>query len=67
MSAAPKRPVPRLALTPEEAAESIGVSRAFFYEHVLRELRVVRVGRRRIVPVAALEEYLGREARRVLD
>ena len=35
---APKRPVeavPRYALTPDEAAASLGVSRTFFYEHVI--------------------------------
>ena len=58
---------PRLALTPEQAAEALGVSRSFFYETVLPELRVVRRGRRRLVPVRALEEWLEREASRALD
>ena len=51
----PRSRPPRLALRPDEAAESIGVSRAFFFESVLPELRVVRRGRLRLVPVAALE------------
>lgn len=62
--AARSRSVPRLALTPEEAAESIGAGRSFFYEHVLPELRIVRVGRKRLVPVVELERYLDREASR---
>lgn len=59
--------LPRLALRPEEAAESIGVSRAFFFENVLPELRVVRRGRLRLVPVASLEEWLDRNASRVVE
>ncbi len=59
--------VPRLALRPDEAAESIGVSRAFFFESVLPELRVVRRGRLRLVPVVALEEWLDRNASRVVE
>jgi excisionase family DNA binding protein len=52
----------RLALSPAEAAESIGVSRDFFDEHVLPELRAVRRGRRRLVPVRELERWLDRAA-----
>ena len=59
--------VPRLAFTPEEAAEAIGVSRSFFYEHILADLQVVRVGRKRLVPVKELERWLDRHADRVLD
>jgi excisionase family DNA binding protein len=58
---------PRLALSASEAAESIGVSRDFFDEHVRRDLRVVRRGRRVLVPVRELERWLDREACRVLD
>jgi len=52
----------RLAYSPEEAATAISVSRSFFFEHVLPELRVVRVGRRRLIPVRELEAWLQREA-----
>lgn len=57
---------PRLALTPAEAAVAIGVSRDFFDEHVLPELRVVRVGRKVLVPVVELERWLERSAARTL-
>jgi excisionase family DNA binding protein len=57
-----KRRVPRLALRPEEAAEAIGLGRSAFYENVLPELRVVYVGRARLVPVAELERWLERQA-----
>jgi hypothetical protein len=53
---------PRLALAPNEAAGALGVSRDFFDEHVLPELRVVRRGRRRLVPIGELERWLDREA-----
>ena len=48
----------RLALRPDEAAAAIGVSRDFFDEHVLPELRIVRRGRRRLVPIRELERWL---------
>lgn len=62
-----KRSVPRIALDPAEAAEAIGVSRAFFYENVLAELRIVRRGRRRLVPVRELERWIDENAERALE
>jgi excisionase family DNA binding protein len=59
--------VPRLAFEPEEAAEAIGVSRSFFLEHVIGELRVVRRGRKRIIPRRELERWLEENAERVLE
>jgi excisionase family DNA binding protein len=53
---------PRLALSPAEAAQALGVSRDFFDGHVLAELRVVRRGRRRLVPVRELERWLDEQA-----
>jgi excisionase family DNA binding protein len=57
----------RLALSPDEAASALGVSRDHFDEHVRPELRVVRRGRRVLVPVRELERWLDREASRTLD
>jgi excisionase family DNA binding protein len=57
----------RLAFTPDEAAQSLGVSRSFFYTHILAEVRVVRIGRRRLVPVKEVERWLDRHAARVMD
>jgi excisionase family DNA binding protein len=57
----------RLALSPDEAASALGVSRDHFDEHVRPELRVDRRGRRVLVPVRELERWLDREASRVLD
>ncbi len=54
--------VPRLALSKLESAQAIGVSVDFLEEHVLAELRVVRRGRRRLIPVKELERWLERSA-----
>lgn len=49
----------RLTLTVEETAEKLGISRGLAYEAVANgEIPVVRVGRRLLVPVAALEKML---------
>jgi excisionase family DNA binding protein len=52
----------RVALSPVEAAGALGVSRDFFDEHVLPELRVVRRGRKVLVPVAQIERWLEESA-----
>jgi excisionase family DNA binding protein len=50
----------RLVLTVSEAGELLGISRAFAYELVARgELPVIRLGRRRLVPKAALLALVG--------
>jgi excisionase family DNA binding protein len=68
MSTAPRqRAVPRIALRPDEAAVALGVSRSTFYERVLPELRCLTVGRVRLVTVAELERWAGREARRLSE
>lgn len=56
----------KLALTPVEAAEALGVSRDFFDQHILPELRVVRRGRRRLIPMRELERWLDEQAVRPL-
>jgi excisionase family DNA binding protein len=55
----------RIALGAEEAAETLGVSRDTFDEHVAPELRKVRVGRRVLYPVRELERWLEQSATRV--
>jgi len=50
----------RLVFTVGEAAELLGISRAFAYELVARgELPVIRLGRRIVVPKAALLAMVG--------
>lgn len=58
--------LPRLALSPDEAASAIGCSRDFLDEHVAPELRWVRRGRRKFVAVAELERWLAESAERTL-
>jgi excisionase family DNA binding protein len=49
----------RLVFTVEEAAQLLGISRSFAYEAVQRgEIPSMRIGRRILVPKAALERFL---------
>ena len=54
--------VPRVALRyPDEVAEALGVSRSWLYESGLAgELRFVRRGKLRLVPVRELEDVISR-------
>lgn len=61
-----KLPPPRLALSVTEACESLGVSWNTFHEAIEPELRLARVGRRKIVPVGELEKWLAEHAEHVL-
>jgi len=65
--AVPVAQVPRLALRSEEAACACGVSRDFFDEHVAPELRWVRRGRLKFVPIHELQDWLAKNAARVLE
>ena len=50
----------RRTLDVEEAGQLLGISRALAYEAARRgELPTIRVGRRLLVPVAAVERLLG--------
>ena len=53
-----------IALGPDEAAALLGVSRDYFDEHVIAELRIVRRGRRILVSLAELERWLARASKR---
>lgn len=52
----------RLALSPDEAAAVLGISRDLLDETVGLELRWVRAGRRKLVAVKELERWLERSA-----
>ena len=58
--------IPRIALTPPEAAAAIGVGPDFFDANVAPELRLVRRGRKRLVPVSELERWTTENAERTL-
>lgn len=51
-------PIPRVALTPTEAAASLGCGETFFSEHVRPELRLIRRGRKTLIPVAELARWV---------
>jgi excisionase family DNA binding protein len=56
--------VARLTMTVTEAAKVLGISRTLAYEMVQRgELPHLRLGRRLVVPVPALERLLGVDER----
>lgn len=63
----PVAPVPRVALSVEEACAALGVSWDHWREHIAPEMRIVRRGRRKLVPVSELERWLDDHAERVLD
>jgi hypothetical protein len=54
--------IPRFALTPPEAAAAIGVGPDFFEENVAPELRLIRRGRKRLVPVTEIERWVSQAA-----
>jgi hypothetical protein len=53
---------PRIALTREEAAGALGMSLDSFERHVQAEVRLVRRGKLRLVPVAELQGWIDRNA-----
>lgn len=61
------RPVPRVTLTKPEAAAALGISVDSFERHVQPELRVIRRGRMRLVPLRELERWAAENAGFVFD
>jgi excisionase family DNA binding protein len=59
-------PIPRVALTPAEAAAALGVGPDFFDQNIRPELKVIRRGSKRLIPVAELERWCSENAERVL-
>ena len=58
----------RVTVTPNEAAEMLGVSRDFFDEHVKPALRIIRPGRKIIlIPVVELSRWAETSAARWCD
>jgi hypothetical protein len=57
----------RLALTRAEAAATLGISVDSFERYVQPDLRLIRRGRLRLVPVIELERWLDSNAERVLE
>jgi hypothetical protein len=60
-----KPPTPALALSVEQACAALGVGYDLWREHIEPDVRIVRVGRRKIVPTASLEKWLADNAEAV--
>lgn len=56
------RPVPRFALTRQEAADSLGMSVDTFDRYVRDQLRVVRTASLRLYPTTELADWVERNA-----
>jgi hypothetical protein len=54
--------VPRVAVSREEAAASLGISIDSFERHVQPDVRLIRRGRLRLVPVCELERWAAEQA-----
>jgi hypothetical protein len=59
--------VPRVALSRQEAAMSLGMSLDSFERHVQPELRLIRRGKLRLVPLAELERWANDNAESVFS
>ena len=57
----------KLALTRAEAADALSMSLDHFEKNVQHEIRLVRRGRKILVPIPELEAWLERNAERILD
>ena len=66
IKSAEKPEVPRLALSRSEAADALGVSVDFLEQHVLHDLRMVRRGRRCLIPLVELQRWIENNAHRTL-
>ncbi|HME03500.1 MAG TPA: helix-turn-helix domain-containing protein [Solirubrobacteraceae bacterium] len=62
---AQKRGAPALALSVEQACEALGVSWDTWRAHIEPDVRLVRLGRRKLIPVSELQAWLDRHAESV--
>lgn len=59
-------PIPRVALTREEAAAAVSMSLDSFERYVQPHIQMVRRGRLRLVPVSELSRWVEENAERTL-
>jgi excisionase family DNA binding protein len=53
---------PRMLLTVEEVAHALSLGRTYTYDLVMRrEIASIKIGRKRLVPVTALQEFINRQ------
>ena len=58
---------PTLALSVDGACEALGVSWDTWREHIEPSIKLVRLGRRKLIPVAELERWLDDHAETALE
>jgi len=66
MKPQPTAPIPRICLSREEAAASIGIGLDSFERHVQPHIRMIRRGRLRLVPISELQRWAEQAAERTL-
>jgi excisionase family DNA binding protein len=59
--------MPRLALNVREACEALGVSWDTWQRHIADDVKIVRLGRRKLIAVAELERWLAANGERIAD
>jgi excisionase family DNA binding protein len=59
------RSAPALALSVEQACEALGVSWDTWRAHIEPDVPLVRLGRRKLIPVSELQAWLDRHAESV--
>lgn len=60
-----KKGAPILALGVEQACDALGVSWDTWRAYIEPDVRIVRIGRRKLVPVSELQAWLDRHAESV--
>jgi excisionase family DNA binding protein len=60
-------PIPRVALSREEAAAALGVSIDTLERHIQPSLRIIRVGRLRLIPVTELARWWEQHAEHTIQ
>jgi excisionase family DNA binding protein len=55
-------PPPRLALSVAEACDALGVSYETWHRQIEPEIRIVRLGSRKLIPTSELQHYLDAHA-----
>lgn len=58
---------PRFALNRAEAAASLGISMDSFERYIQPELRLIRLGRMRLIPPDELERWVSENAEKTLE
>jgi hypothetical protein len=62
-----KSTIPRLALNVGEACEALGVSHQTWSAHIAPDVKIVRVGRRKLIAVTELQRWLDEHGERILN